>query len=90
MEALKFNDNITLSPVAILFDGVKDSVVLNECIITYKDGGEYVVFSESAFVDNTTYGLNGSKGYVTYTFNRIVDVEQVRAVRLNGVEIPVA
>lgn len=90
MEALKFNDNITLSPVAILFDGVKDSVVLNECIITYKDGGEYVVFSESAFVDNTTYGLNGSKGYVTYTFNRIVDVENVSGIIVNGEIFPVA
>ena len=89
MKALTFNDTITLSPVAIRFEGVKDSVILDECIITYKDGGEYVVFSEEQFVDNTTYGLNGEPGYVTYTFNRIVDVENVSAVIVNGEIFPV-
>lgn len=83
-------ENVTVSPVAIRFDHaqVDDH---QECAILYKDGSEYILFSDEQFIMNTTYALGDTEdNTTTYTFNRIVDVEQVRAVRLNGVEIPVA
>ena len=84
MKALTFNDNITVSPVAIRFDALEESADLEELIIAYTDGSEYVVFSDSTFVDNTTYGVDSSQGYVTYSFNRIVDVDNVSAIVVNG------
>lgn len=77
-------DGITISPVAVRFDNIFVDD-LNECSIVYADGSEYVVFSDEAFVQNTTYGLGDSvDGSSTYTFNRIVDVEQVTAIKVNG------
>lgn len=87
MKALTFNDTITLSPVALRVNGVHvDS--LKECTICFRDGSEYIVFSDEAFIMNTTYGL-GDTDYVSYTFNRIVDVENVSAVIVNGEIFPV-
>lgn len=82
--------NVTVSPVAVRFDGthVDD---LTECVIVYADGSSYTVFSDEQFVQNTTYGLGDDRGkYATYTFNRIVDVEKVTAIIVNGEEIPLA
>ena len=82
--------NTTVSPVAVRFDGISVDD-LRECSITFTDGSEYVVFSDELFVKNTTYGLGDAKGkYSTYTFNRIVDVEQVASIIVNGEEIPLA
>lgn len=89
MQALRFGDSITMSPVGIRFENT-DSVDLSELIIIYHDGSEYVVFSDEQFVDNTTYGLNSSRGDVTYTFNRIVDVETVSGILVNGALYPAA
>ena len=83
-------ENITVSPVAVRFEG---SFVdnLNECIITYTDGSEYIVFSDDRFIQNTTYGLGNSEdGSSTYTFNRIVDVDRVASITVNGEILPVA
>ena len=83
-------ENVTVSPVAIRFDHARVDD-LQECAILFKDGSEYTLFSDEQFVMNTTYALGDTEdNTTTYTFNRIVDVEQVTAVRLNGVEIPVA
>ena len=83
-------ENVTVSPVAIRFDNARVDD-LQECAILFKDGSEYTLFSDEQFVMNTTYALGDTEdNTATYTFNRIVDVEQVTAVRLNGVEIPVA
>ena len=82
--------NVTLSPVAVRFDKahVDD---MEECVIRFADGSEYVLFSDADFVQNTTYGLGDSSGkYAVYTFNRIVDVTEVTAIILNGEEIPLA
>lgn len=88
MQALRFDGgDITLSPVALRVDGVHvDS--LKECTICFRDGSEYIVFSDEAFTMNTTYGL-GDTNYVAYTFNRIVDVENVSAIIVNGETFPV-
>ena len=83
-------ENVTVSPVAIRFDNARVDD-LQECAILFKDGSEYTLFSDEQCVMNTTYALGDTEdNTTTYTFNRIVDVEQVTAVRLNGVEIPVA
>lgn len=79
--------NVTISPVAVHIEDVHvDS--LQELVILYKDGGEYTVFSDEAFVNNTTYGLGGDKD-ATYTFNRIVDVENISGIIVNGEIFPV-
>ena len=83
-------ENVTVSPVAIRLENIHVDD-LKECTILFDDGSVYTLFSEEQFVENTTYGLGDANGkYSTYTFNRIVDVEQVTAVVLNGEEIPVA
>lgn len=61
--------------------------------IRYEDGERYPVKGES--VDNTVFGIinsasNGEKdicNQLTYMFNRIIDVEKVTAVVVNGVEL---
>lgn len=61
--------------------------------IRYADGTEYVVLSEQ--VNNTVDVLNSQNGntgaYVLgkILFNRIIDVEEISAVYINGVELPV-
>lgn len=78
--------SVTISPVAVRFDKIHVDD-LAECVIVFADGSEYVVFSDDRFVRNTTYGLGDAKGkYSTYTFNRIVDVERVTAIIVNGEE----
>lgn len=59
--------------------------------IRYKDGTEYVLQSDEPAVDNTTYALIEDDGSeledkISFTFNRIVDINEVEAVIINGVE----
>ena len=86
MQTVSVGD-VTISPVAIRFEGMHVDY-LRELIIRYKDGGEYRVFSDEPYVSNTTYGL-GSEDAATYTFNRIVDVEQIVEITVNGEVFPV-
>jgi len=82
--------NVTVSPVAVRFDKTQVDD-LRECSIVYTDGSSYTLFSDDRFVMNTTYGLGDTENNTaTYTFNRIVDVEQVSAIIVNGEEIPLA
>lgn len=82
--------NVTVSPVAVRFDKAQVDD-LRECSIVYTDGSTYTLFSDEQFVMNTTYGLGDTEdNTATYTFNRIVDVEQVSAIIVNGEEIPLA
>lgn len=80
--------NVTVSPVAVRFDKTQVDD-LRECRIVYTDGSTYTLFSDEQFVMNTTYGLGDTEdNTATYTFNRIVDVEKVSAIVVNGEEIP--
>lgn len=90
MQALTFDDGrIILSPVAVRF-GKEQVDDLRECSIVYTDGSTYTLFSDKEFVQNTTYGLGDTENNTaTYTFNRIVDVEQVSAIIVNGETFPV-
>ena len=82
MVSLELDGGITLSPIAVSIEG--DALGLGEFSIVCADGSEYTVFSEESFVDNTTYGLMDERGGATYVFNRIVDVESVSGVMVNG------
>ena len=63
--------------------------------IRYEDGEEYLVRGDT--VDNAVFGVidsasNGEKdtaNRLTYMFNRIIDVEKVTSVVVNGVELRV-
>ena len=81
--------NVIISPVAVRFNKAQVDD-LRECSIVYTDGSTYTLFSDEAFVQNTTYGLGDTENHTTtYTFNRIVDVEQVSAIIVNGDIFPV-
>lgn len=56
--------------------------------IQYKNGENYVVVDENENVDNTGYVL-GCDSYYKAVFNRLVDVEEVKAVVINDQTIPV-
>lgn len=63
--------------------------------ILYEDGEEYILRGDA--VDNTVFGVidsasNGEKdihNQLTYMFNRIIDVDKVTSVLINGVELTV-
>ena len=85
--------NIIISPISIVIFG-RDLSLMNEgnetmvdsLVIRYNDGTEYLVMSEG--VMNYAYGTMEQKpdGYVTYCLNRIVELENVSAVVVNGTE----
>ena len=64
-------------------------------VIRYQDGTEYVV--EDGYTLNYTFALCGSAtqgeednyNMLTYMFNRIIDVDAVSAIVINGTELPV-
>lgn len=81
--------NVIISPVAVRFEKAQVDD-LRECSIVYIDGSTYTLFSDEEFVQNTTYGLGDTENNTaTYTFNRIVDVDNVSAIMINGETFPV-
>lgn len=64
-------------------------------IICFKDGTEYVV--EDGYTLNYTFALCSSAteweednyNMLTYMFNRIIDIDEIASVVLNGVELPI-
>ena len=64
-------------------------------VIRFKDGTDYVV--KDGYTLNYTFALVGSASQweednynmLTYMFNRIIDVDEVSAVVINGTELPV-
>lgn len=68
---------------------------VDSVIIRYQDGTEYVV--EDGYVMNHLYSLisSASEGkedtsnLLTYIFNRLVDVDAIQCVVINGTELPV-
>ena len=65
-------------------------------VIRYQDGTEYVV--EDGYTLNYTFALCGSAtqgeednyNMLTYMFNRIIDVDEVASIVINGTELAVA
>ena len=87
--------NIVVSPIAVRiysaelgYETVND---ITNIVLHYNDDAEYVVIDNAGrpdhFTDNTTYGLLDSvsdPSRVTYTFNRIVDINGLSSVTVNG------
>ena len=97
MESISFADgSITLSPIALrvnaenmefLYENADIYCDISRLVIRYADDTEYVLYSDEPYIDNTTYALNSYDGTViSYTFNRLVDIDVVEAVIINNVE----
>lgn len=89
--------NIIVSPIAVrIYDSKLGYEMVNDItsiVLNYNDGTEYVVIDNNNFTDNTTYGLLDSvsnPSRVTFTFNRIVDINSISSVTVNGTIYDVA
>ncbi len=85
--------NIVISPMSIVIYGkdlglmnAADETRVHSLTIRYSDGTEYLVHADG--VMNYAYGtmVQEPDGYVTYCLNRIVDLDNVTAVVVNGIE----
>lgn len=89
--------NIIVSPIAVrIYDSKLGYEMVNDItsiVLNYNDGTEYVVIDNNNFTDNTTYGVLDSvsnPSRVTFTFNRIVDINSISSVTVNGTTYDVA
>ena len=94
MSSITLKDgDITISPIAMYLDmtGWTDYPESSNkvCIIRFADGIEYVVRDETH--ENYMFAVgNGERNDVNYMFNRIIDVNEITSVVLDGgIEIPV-
>lgn len=103
MKSLSLEDGkIILSPIGIVIKGELPCVQaegssepkINRLVIRYQDGTEYLIENEDE--KNVTYNFGYSlmelQGEVklTYALNRVVDVDNVKSVVVNGTEFPAA
>ena len=94
MNSIALKDgNIIISPIAMYID-ITDLTEYPEhyvelCIIRFTDGTEYVV--RDAAHENYMFAVTaGERNDVNYMFNRVVDVNEITSVVLDGgIEIPV-
>ena len=94
MATVKLADgNIVISPMSIVIYGkdldlmnAADETRVRSLVIRYSDGTEYLVHDDG--VMNYAYGtmVQAPDGYVTYCLNRIVDLDNVTVVVVNGIE----
>lgn len=91
---------ITYSPISIGVDMSKGLSLSDEeaqdpgnssfLEIKYKDGTSYIVSDVEKHIENSGYVLGGVSGTWTMTaFNRIVDVNEIQEIIVNGVTFPV-
>ena len=79
---------VTVSAIAMGIDGsALDKRSVDSVKIRYDDGTEYVV--SEGYTINHTYAVWSEEGVLTISFNRIIDVEKIAAVSIDGVEYPV-
>lgn len=82
---------ITLSPIGIRIDGaalgLPEDNGIQQVVLHYADGSDYVLLDEASFVSNRTYALQ-DQGVYTYTFNRIVDTTALASVTIEGTDYP--
>ena len=75
--------------------GCENMDFIDEVVIQFTDGTEYLLFGEQEGLDcevnNLAYALNPGDNYqkVIYAFNRIVDVENIAAIVVNGSVFPI-
>lgn len=88
---------LRLSPFAMAFDipkmfglsglGASSTLNVKHVEIQYKNGESYVVEDKNENINNTGYVI-GCDPYYKVAFNRLVDVENVKAVVINDIIIP--
>lgn len=101
MKCLTLADGkITLSPIGLTVGDLacareenRNELKISDVTIRYQDGTEYVVLKdgESGMTVNYGYALSGGDDYwMIFALNRVVDLDQVAAVIINGTEFPAA
>lgn len=95
------DEEIILSPIGLVIksglSGIKINTAnepkISSVVIRYADGSEYLVMNEDE--GNVTYNYAYSlmeleqESRITYALNRVVDIDNVAAVVINGTEYPV-
>ena len=86
------------SPIALSVDMAKgmglskeeaaDPYYLESIEVVYKDKETYVVCNKEKNVENSSYQLGAGTYYKT-VFNRLVDVDEIERIVVNGVEFAV-
>ena len=86
------------SPIALSVDMAKgmglsreeaaDPYYLESIEISYRDKERYVVCDKEKNTENSSYQL-GSGTYYKTVFNRLVDVDGIEMIKVNGVEFAV-
>lgn len=101
MKSLTLEDGkILLSPIGMVIHGGLEGVEVNDAgeirinrvVIQYADGSEYLVLdrAEGSYTENFGYALMDMKQQnITYSLNRVVDIDNVTAVVINGIKFPV-
>lgn len=86
------NGALKLSAIGIRIDMQKLGICepgswVHQLLIRYQDGTEYIVDNsgEGDLIMNYTYAVSYD-GEIGFTFNRLVDIDSVAAVVINGVE----
>lgn len=94
------NGKVTISPIGMRVEnsiaiGCENADCIDEVRIQFADGTEYMVFGavdgKEYGLDNRAYALGDGNNdqQVVYAFNRLVDVENIKSIFVNGVEYPV-
>lgn len=82
------NGAIKMSPIGIKLDktalGLKLSDDIGAIVFQYVDGREYILFDKDGFVSNDAYALNYDNN-CTYMYNRIVGIDSLLSVTVDGV-----
>lgn len=91
---------VTVSPISMEMDirgmdflnGAENTDAIREVVISFADGTEYMVRGENTA--NCLFGLgtsvegSGENAVIqTYMFNRVLDLDQVTSVKINGTEL---
>ena len=82
------NGEILISPMALTIQREKlglEGTTVEEVIITYLDGTEFIV--HTADIENffLHYGKKDS-AEICYLFNRLIDISKISSIRINGLE----
>lgn len=67
------------------FEYPTDSGNIKTVIVNYNDGTEYCVYDNNGNLDNTSY-ICGVDGMYKMIFNRLVEVDEIKNIYVNGVE----
>ena len=87
--------NILVSPIAIYIDEFAESPAepragFDQVVLEFAQGEPYVVRDDSIPLENSMFCVSGiEKDDTTLMFNRLVDIQNVTKVVLDGVEFPV-